>query len=64
MLKARSAECRGKTPLNESELYRLKKASWHDDKCLIVTKEQQSVMSKQHFEAVQEIGNNLYGKAK
>lgn len=62
MLKAKSAECRTKTPLNEVELFKLKQETWHTEKCLIVTKEQQAKLGKQHIDAVQEIALKLYGK--
>jgi hypothetical protein len=60
MLKARSAECRQPTPLNEGELFRKKQRGWIDEKTLVVTKEQQALLSVQHYQAVQEIGKKLY----
>jgi hypothetical protein len=64
MLKAKSVECRQPTPLNEGELFRKKQRGWIDEKTLVVTKEQQATLSVQHYQAVQEIGERLYGKGK
>jgi hypothetical protein len=64
MLKAKSAECRQSTPLNEVELFRKKQKGWIDEKTLVVTKEQQALLSVQHYQAVQEIGAKLYGSKK
>jgi sulfur relay (sulfurtransferase) DsrC/TusE family protein len=60
MLKAKSAECRQQTPLNDGEIFRKKQRGWIDEKTLVVTKEQQAALSNEHFKAVQEIGKKLY----
>jgi sulfur relay (sulfurtransferase) DsrC/TusE family protein len=59
-MKARSLECRQPTPLNQVEIFRKKQRGWIDEKTLVVTKEQQATLSKEHFNVVQEIGKKLY----
>ena len=64
-MKARSLECRqASSPLTDDELYRKKQRGWIEDKTLVVTKEQQAILSVEHFDVVQQIGLKLYGKAK
>lgn len=62
MLKAQSAECRTKTPLNEHERFRLKQKAWTDDRTLLLTKGQIDQLSKEHKLAIEIIGAMLYGK--
>jgi hypothetical protein len=64
MLKAKSAETKYIAPSNEGEIFRKKQRGWIDEKTLVVTKEQQATLSKEHFNVVQEIGLKLYGKAR
>jgi hypothetical protein len=62
MLKAQSIECRQPSPTSEQERFRMKQKAWTDDRCLILTKEQQAVLAKDDFETVCRVANNLYGK--
>lgn len=63
-LRANSAECRTLTPSNHSERFKAKKDAWIIQDMLVVTKDQKAVLGKDDFEAVNRIGNLLYGKAK
>jgi len=62
MLKAQSYECRQPTPTNDAERFRMKQKAWTNDRCLILTKEQQAVLAKDDLETVCRLANNLYGK--
>lgn len=62
MLKANSAECRTQSPLNEQERFKMQKLAWNEDELFSATKQQQAKMSKDDFEAIQRLGNQLYGK--
>jgi hypothetical protein len=61
-MRARSFECCQPSPTSEQERFRMKQKAWTDDRCLILTKEQQAVLAKDDFETVRNIGNKLYGK--
>jgi hypothetical protein len=61
-MKARSAECLARSPLNAEQVFRVKKRGWNDDKTFVITKEQQAKLSIDDFEAIQRIGEALYGK--
>lgn len=62
MLKAKSAECRQPTTLNDHDIFRLKQKAWIEDGALLLTKYQWSMLGKDDFETVQKIGNKFYGK--
>lgn len=62
MLKAQSYECRHETPANEQERFRMQRMAWNDDKLFSATKQQQAKMSKDDFEVIQRLGNQLYAK--
>jgi hypothetical protein len=61
-MKAQSFECRQPTPTNDAERFRMKQKAWTDDRTLVLTKEQQARLSKDKFEMICSIGNELYGK--
>lgn len=62
MLKAQSYECRHETPANDQERFRMKKRAWTDDDFFTLSKEQQATLSKDDFEVIQRLGNQIYGK--
>lgn len=62
MMKACSAECRTKTPLNEKDIFRIKQKGWIDDGTFVATKEQQAKLGLDDFNAIQRVGDKLYGK--
>ena len=61
-MKARSAECLARSPLNAEQVFRVKKRGWNDDKTFVLTKEQQAKLGKDDFDAIQRIAEALYGK--
>jgi hypothetical protein len=40
----------------------MKQKAWTNDRCLILTKEQQAVLAKDDLETVCNIANKIYGK--
>lgn len=64
-LKARSIECRTRTPKSPEELFAEKQNAWNDtpeSRHLVLNNEQMSKLSNKEFEVVLNIGNRLYGK--
>ena len=60
MVKALSFECRHPSPLNESEKHDVMRTAWVKYRCLIITKEQQAILSVDLLAAVNLIGGKLY----
>jgi hypothetical protein len=64
MLKAKSAECRQQTPLNDGEKYHIKYKGWNDEETLVVLKDQQAQLPDRLISAINEIGEILYPKGR
>ena len=64
VIKALSYECRHPSPLNDDERHQVKREAWLKDQCLIITKEQQAILSVELLHAINRIGGKLYGDAK
>jgi len=49
------------SPMSDEELFAKKHEGWNEHKILVVLPEQKSQLKNKHIEAINEIGNLLYG---
>ena len=63
-MKAKSAECRTRSPKSDDEIFKEKQRAWNEtpeSRVLVLNSQQMAKLNSQEFEVVNNIGNRIYG---